>query len=340
MSQLADIWQAPIAAEAASNILCLMTDSFPISEIHSLPEVLKASCTFSAVVAAAEVALLSIFGNAPHIITSPPLLQRFFRLPHSALLALLQSPKLATDTEESVLLLVSGWCEEPMGHACSAAQVDALNSEIRYGILSCTCLTHICDLLTLPKLDRGQLLELWRHSCMRGESSNRRWGDLNPAQWYLPQRPTVTQDTSGAKIRLLIAEADLRVLLAAIGNVEAEVVHKSTPVYAAGFMWTLELSVYKGVLWCAVNAQGLSSIRVMDQPVPIFNGITCSSRIVIEAAAQFELHQAYYQSFDTDGTGVLMVGPEGRHQGSAQIEWWADYIVDGSVCLRALMDQD
>lgn len=316
-----------------------MTDTFPIAAVYSLPDFWRASCTFSAVAAAAHTSLLLTFGNAPCIINSPQLLERFFLLPHTAVLALLQSAELATDAEESVLLLVSGWCEEPMGQACSAAQVGALNNEIRYSRLSCTFLTNICDLLALPQLKREQILELWQFCSHFQDSFPEHTGVMNPAPWYQPRRKTLASHDTGIQMRLSVSVAALEQLLAAVGDSEADVVFKSPAEYAEGFVWTLELSVYKGVLWCAVNTQGVASICGSRRLVSLPCGVPRSLSICIEAAVPFQLHQSYCSSIDTDGRGSLMVGPGGRHQASAGIEWWADYIADGSVCMSASIGQ-
>lgn len=135
--QIADTWQANgLLTATANKLLGMDATLFPLSACFSLPPVLKAATAFASVMAHAEEILLATFGNAQHVITTPALLHSLLSLPLPALFTLLNSPKLETDSEESVLLLVSGWCGEPTGQACSAEQIYELHSLIRYSRLS------------------------------------------------------------------------------------------------------------------------------------------------------------------------------------------------------------
>lgn len=332
--QVSDLWQAAGPADAASKLLCLNTSSFPITSVYSLPEVLRLSSAFAPVMAAAETSLLAAFDNAPAIIKSPPLLQRFLHLPHSALLALLQSPGLCTDSEESVLLLVSAWREAATGQACSDEQMDTLNSHIRYGRLSRPYLTILCDVLQLPKLKREHITELWAFYTLPERFVWSTESALNPVPWYLPARPTPTAHES-CKLQLVVTKAQLKQLLALLSVADANLSIKSKAMYADGFVWTLALAVENGKLWCAVAAHGLLSVQDLDTCVDFVHGNICDFNIFLQAADPFQLNSSECMPISSEGAGTCMSGPDGDYKDSAQLTWWEEYIVDGCVRLTA-----
>lgn len=303
--------------------------------------VLQASRAFKSVMAAAEAALLAIFGNTRDIIASPALLKKFLALPQPALLALLQSPTFATDAEASVLLLVSTWIKGSVGVDCSAEDTLALNSEIRYSRLSRPYLTDLCDSLVLPDLTRGELRELWAYTTLPPENQ-KDWADtdkLNPVQWYLPARPRVTGVNSvAAKLTLDVTEADLRRVLAGIRKKGTAIRLVSPSVYAEGFMWTLELALDDdGTVWCVVIAKGLLTAVDMTNTIDIDHGVTCFSSIQIMAAEPLQLHLAKRHLVITNGSGPQLGALVGQFKDAAGLEWWTKYIVEGRVRFQGII---
>lgn len=341
--QVAHHWQAHgLLAIATRKVLQLPRDAseFPIAAVYSLPDTLKTLPAFFSVMAAAETSLLKTFNNARRIVNTLPLLRQFLSLSQPALLSLLHSPKLRTDSEESVLLLLSCWCCNPMSKACTPEQLRELNLAIRYGQLSVPYLTGLCESLELPKLSPEQLVELWvfRNIPREEQVAWTQQPRCNPASWYLPHRTSLTAYETGVKLVIDITEAELGVLLEGIGNAESSSFFRSQAVYGSGFMWTLELAVDSGVLWCRVLAHGLASVESREKRLPLPCGVPRSLSIEISSLSQIagvELYQADSQLVTTAGCGLRMTGSGGKHEDAAQLEWWSDHIVDGCVSLTA-----
>lgn len=337
--QVADLWQAELPAQAASDILCLRTTTFPFSEVYNLPPVLKSSAAYSAVMAEAEASLVAVFGNAPEIILSPELLNHFLTLPHPALLALIQSDEFKTDAEESVLLLVSSWCDEPVGEACSIEQIRELNSFIRYGDLSRPYLTDLCDvhMTRLPQLTREQLLELWAFPNSADEDNWDRFESINPPEWYAGGRSSATASERHAVVKLFVTVPQLRGLLAAVGDAESDMSIQSTNVYAQGFLWMLELQIIAGALWTAISAFGVSDVHDLSLGMNLKHGVRCVSEICLERpAGSLALFRSDCKLVTTRGNGSMLTGPAGEFPGASLFEWWEGYVVDG--CVRLIAD--
>lgn len=309
---------------------------FPVAAAYSLPPGLQASTDFSTIMAHAELSLLATFGDALHIIRSPVLLQHFLSLPQPCLLALLQSPGLTTDSEESVLLLLSSWLEQPVGQLCSTEQVLELNSLIRYSRLSRPYLTGLCDSLQLPQLTRAQLLELSAFCSLRTEQF---WGTEthnNPQGWYSQPRPTPTPHESGVRLSMVVAEAELARLLAALESDRDVSPLETQAVYAEGFLWTLDLHVSNQHLWCTVKARGLKSIQSMDQGLTLAHAVPRALTIQIDAPEPLIISSSTYIPVHTKGAGVRLAGVRSDFSESAHMDWWAKYVVDGCVRLSAV----
>lgn len=333
--QVADLWQATGAAEAASRSLCHKKSVFPIAAAYTLPSVLKASSAFALVMAAAEKALLAAFGYARDIITTFDTLQQFLLLPQPALLALLQSSKLTTDTEDSVLLLVSSWLAEPTGKACSVEQIEELHHSIRYGRLSRPYLTEIGDTFHLPQLTRKQLAELWAFCSLASDVWWSKEKSHNPSAWYLPARPTPNSHETGLSLKLVATKAELKLLLADIGDKASVRALSSPPVYADGFLWTLKLQLEEGELWCAVSAHGVASVNPITS-MDIRHGEIRTISIQLQAYVPVELHPPSDMPIATVGSGSLMTGSDGACPDSAQLGWWEKCMADGCVRLTAI----
>lgn len=332
---MADGWQAQsLLATTARKLLSLDTSAFPISLAFSLPPALKESTAFAAIMARAEVSLLAMFGNAIDIIRSPTLLQQFLALPQPVLVAWLTSPKLTTDAEESVLLLVSGWCAEPAGKACSPEQINELHSLIRYSRLSTPYLSGLCDSLQLPQLTRTELMELWRFRTLYAESYWVDQGSSNSPQWYLPQRPTPALHIPGVQLKLEITVSELHSLLADISTPKKRGASFSSAVYAEGYLWMLRLSIHSGDLWCAISAQGVASVLTVDKGVPSVHALHRAIKIVLGVGEPLVVCMNEAPVHST-GYGEKLTGQFGQFKEASSKDWWAKFIVNGVVSLTA-----
>lgn len=299
---------------------------------------LKTSSTFSAVVAAAETSLLGTFANTCEIIASPALLLHFLSMPHPAILGLLQSPKLAGDGEESVLLLVRSWLEGPVGQICSAGQVEALRKEVRYGLLSLFHLASCCESHRMLPLTSEQLMELWEHRTNGTNCSWERQLHSNPKHWYLPSRTQSTPSKTGIALRLTDTKSDLRSVLLSVGKAGSRAELLSPAVYRGGFLWRLTLQVEDGVLWCAINAHRALSVDQLDKPgVQLKHAVTRSCNIHILGLLPLHLFETDSCAFNSPGAGCCMSGPDGEQPDSGHLDWWESYMVDGCVCLTAVV---
>lgn len=305
--------------------------------MYTLPAVLQTSRAFTAVMAAAEIALVTIFSNTRDIIASPALLKRFLELPQPALLALLRSSKFATDAEASVLLLVSTWSTYDGNDGCSEEGVTALNNEIRYSRLSRPYLTDLCDCLSLHDLTRTELRELWAYSSLSAEN-RKDWTKhpkLNPVQWYLPARPRVTSvNAVAAKLMLDVTEANLKHLLSRNGIEGDEISFQTPAVHAEGFVWTLELSIdTTGAFWCAVYVKALYDAQdiTAEGQVDVDHGVACFSSIHIMGQEPLQLYLAKRSLVTSTGSGRRLGGKVGTFKDAAALEWWTKYIVNGRV---------
>ncbi|MEW5308184.1 MAG: hypothetical protein WDW38_000161 [Sanguina aurantia] len=214
MMQVADCWQAPQAVAALSSVLCkLQPDLIPAAAVFALPLGLQSSPSFAALKTLAATSLLLTFGSATAIATDAPLLDRFLSLPHTAVLELLQSDKLETDAEATVLLLLSDWCCGTKGAACSEEELQQLNAFIRYSRLSTPYLTELCQHLHTPLLTVEQRMELL-HMRALPEAARERSVVLrftkNPDTWYQPCRPSsaAVKRQVAARITLRLSETE------------------------------------------------------------------------------------------------------------------------------------
>lgn len=333
--QLADRWQATcLLTESRRQLVRLETSSFPTVSVYALPQVLRQSTAYEEVMVKAETSLLAAFGNALLVITSPSVLEQFLSLPQQALVALLSSGELRTDTEASVFLLISGWCGEPRNIAICSTQLEELHFLIRYSRLDTLYLSGLCDCHHLPELTRKQIMELWEFSSITSETRWLRGIYKNPEAWYLPRRLVPENYDAQVVLNLAVTLADLNWLLADVGsNVDTNDVSSPT-VYSAGFLWRLHMSLDAGELWCTISAMGLASMKSMENGVHIEHGLHRSIRIQVEAS-QPKVLCDYKGLVHSGGCGISLTKPICEFKDAASLTWWVPYIVDGRVRLTA-----
>lgn len=87
-----------------------------------IPPSLLDNQEFKLVMDSALSKILEMFGDVPTVVASPSLTEQLLLLPRAALLALLHSDALTTDSEDSVLMLLSWWLE---GQAAAEAATES-----------------------------------------------------------------------------------------------------------------------------------------------------------------------------------------------------------------------
>lgn len=357
--QVADRWEAYGLLTAASDAMCGLTSTFPTLEVFLLPEVLRATAGYSAVLAAASDQLVVKYANAHTILTSHPLLREFVAMPIDALTSLLQHPSFVTDAEESVLLLVRCWCQIGVyGKECTLTNLMDLNKHIRYSRLYAPHAVGLCPVEKppsalppaqpeppmaavlfkgLPQLLPGQLAELLE---LKSLPTGILWpttGLCCPKEWYLPARSSHS-NSNGAHLTLTVSLDDLKGVLARTHTRMA----KSTAVYAEGFLWTLRFGLNGKHIFCSVAAHGVVSPMYTGNGTSRVNlkrGVPASYSMQIDAATgpSFILSPpGVCMLISSSGSGVKL-GVEGHFQEASDIAWWAPYINKGGVCFSAVI---
>jgi len=79
---------------------------------------------------------MDLLGSVPHLISSPLLLDTFMKLPHAWVRWWAASEQLATDSENSLVLLLISWTQCEQGQECSDEELDELLKQVRMCQLS------------------------------------------------------------------------------------------------------------------------------------------------------------------------------------------------------------
>lgn len=336
--QVADRWEAAGLLAEASKALCLDTTTFPTLQVFCLPDVLRASAGYSAVMEAGKAQLLNTFGDARSIITTRSLLRDFLALPGNALTALLQNPNFKTDAEESVLMLARCWCDKGQGKDCSQEQLHDINSCIRYSRLSAPHSIGLCSESSLPLPTTAQLSELLEHKFLPNGVS---WSDDQiccPQQWYLPKRLTCN---SSIQLTLTVGLDKLKQML----SPPAATTTASRPVYGAGFMWSIKFGTNYGKLKCGVYVHGLASVSYQAAPgrVSLKRGIAAEYSLTLHSSAPAGINLVLIQAtgrprmIKSSGAAVDMEWSGDVYKDADKLEWWAPYIKDDGVHFSAVV---
>lgn len=346
--QVADRWQAPRALSAIRGALCLLQPvEFPIAAVYSLPQGLQTSPAFVTITAKAETCLLAVFGDATIVAASRALVGRFVSLPHAAILALLHSKALVTDAEATMLLLFSEWCNADIGKACTETELQQLNACIRYSRLSTPYLsdTVLYKTLHTPTLTTEQRMEVLHFKTLLVASQSFRCKSndmISPPSWYLAARSTPPRRPLGkVTFSLKVSEADLHKLIRhtkakeeADSNQE-NLELRSTPTYAWGFWWTIELSGHYGKPWCGIFVRGVSDLSSEDTGVYVKHGILCDYDIVICGFTPAMHNTGQAHLINSNGIGCNFVAGKGETLAPSDVKWWATRTVNGFFTIAA-----
>lgn len=348
--QVADRWQASPTLSKISSVLCkLQPGHFPVDAVYALPLGLQSSPAFASVKEHAESALLSVFGDALTVATSPTLIGRFVYLPYPAVLVILQSNTLVTDAEATVLLLLKDWCYGDPGQACTHDELQQLHSHIRYSRLSAPFLTELCDDLVISPLTNKQSMELvyFRMLSVRAQKASMSLKFLdNPEGWYLPPRASTTNSSvTPIILTLRMSESHLHKLLYAAfvqeDTVEVCAEIASERTYAHGFWWVLQICCQSEGIWCAIKVCAAVSFLDSTDERQTF-GITCdySIRICGETPAfDMMLDAGEEEPVDSVGSGVFVEDENGLPSGPKEIKWWKPHVVNGFITIEATVSR-
>lgn len=97
-----------------------------VSTFFGLPPGLQEGASFAVACALCKRMLLEHVGDVLAVLNTPALAARFNALPFAAVLELLQSDGLMTNSKKLVLLLLGDWLAGPVGAACKQSQVRKL----------------------------------------------------------------------------------------------------------------------------------------------------------------------------------------------------------------------
>lgn len=329
---------------AISSVLCkLQPDLFPTAAVFSL---LQTSPDFAQIRSHATQSLLSVFGDATAIATSPSLLCQMLLLPHAAMCELLKSDSLTTDAEATVLVLLCEWCGGALGMTCTLCQHEQLHGCIRYSRVSNPYLTDLCEVIPMLHLSTRQRMELLYFRSLPHNIQERPGGISplhNPRSWYLPERPMTSPHANLLELTLRVSVAELSRFfqhgkLSQDQNEEAFL--KSCPVYAHGFWWTLIIQIsHQQLPWCGVYAHGVQSLLNADDWWFLSHCIMCDVHMTILGMAGMNfpyVPRMHLKPVNSKGFGCDFVNRDGQATMSQHDEnWWRQHVVDGFFTLIA-----
>lgn len=207
---------------------------------------------FAPILEIARLRLLATHGDASAVARSPSLQYELLKLPQVAMLALLQSAELCTDSENSVLLVLLQWLR--LQHGMNAFPV-VITEQHRQLVeaLRCTRLTNSFMPVLTSALGSKWSRHLAKLVQYRSLDPPRRAGNsdftstLIPASWYKPPRPQSPLSESPTRLHVTMSK---ECLLASLEVMEQPFLagrtlppSVSASVYSHGFNWTLKLGL-------------------------------------------------------------------------------------------------
>lgn len=244
--QVAEFLDVPSCTLACAEALCALSNSsFPISTVLALPDEV---CIQPAIARLHCNGLLRAFGNALDVMRDPAKLAQLTELSHSAMLALLKSEDLTTDSESTVLLLLRAWYERNR-QTCSRERLTQLRAVVRYSALEAIFLSTILHQMPDFNPTQREKRALWIVSCsdetLDTEKLTRCLAAC-PSSWWLYARPSHAGLGRGFKLQLKVPQAQLSLHLAAVAKMRAGGPPPATifseRVYGCGYFWDLSFS--------------------------------------------------------------------------------------------------
>ncbi|MEW5299489.1 MAG: hypothetical protein WDW36_002503 [Sanguina aurantia] len=277
-TQLFSNWCCSPAGRLAVEQLCSLststptddtTKAFPFHALFHLPPALQSLPAFSPVMDAAHTQLAATFGDAAAIVHSTSLRESFRWLPFSAVLGLLRSDQLLTDTEATVLLLLDHWLRTG---SCSDEGHTELASAIRYSRLPSAYLVELgarlrCGLSHEAQVEVGHYRLSGTHTV---RDHSRDW--FKPARGASPGSPG---SGVGSRVRLSLTLTPGGVA----GLLRSKAGVGSACAYYGGFLWGLRARADGDSVWLSVDVAGVSSMDSPHECVEFSSGVVCDHQL-------------------------------------------------------------
>ncbi|MEW5312878.1 MAG: hypothetical protein WDW38_004476 [Sanguina aurantia] len=280
-TQLFHNWCCGPTGQAETQHLCSLTTGFPIDTLFRLPPAMRSLPAMSCVSQAASEQLLATFGDATAIVKSPSLLESFSWLPFSALLSLLRSDQLLTDTEATVLLLADHWLRTG---DCSEEECTELLSAIRYSRLPSAYLVELGGWLRTSGLSHEAQMEIvhYRLSGIHAISDY-------SLDWFKPARGASPSGSCGSQtvgLRLVLSPKQMADLL-----MSKQVSAASELVYSGGFLWGLRAQADGNSVWLSIDVAGVASLGSLQEGVEFSSGVVCDHQLWLGEDSPHLVHQ-------------------------------------------------
>lgn len=314
---------------------------------------LRQSLAFAPMLDAAGDILLTEYGNVVMVLGSPALTLQALQLPQPALLYLLNSDKLVTDHEDSVLVLACWWLEGPVGKWCSTEEVEELKGAIRYSRLSSTYLVQVLHQLPRLRPTEVHLLELLGFQAVDKVHAAQYFQSAKPgsvpAGWLKPARASPENSDSSITVDMDIPKALLEEHLDALRKDTANgdgTQHALEPSQVTRTRFTVALW-FTSVIGLGKFAVGIN----LSAPLP-----TSGDRMILPRGALCNLcysvqgnhcvyksghvQQASLQRYCGDGNFGTSNFPQrvSKLPGDPMDpSWWEPLLIDGAVRLSAVV---
>lgn len=302
--------------------------------------------------------LLRNFGNIPAVIASPALTAQLLRLPHAAFLALLESDALTTDSEDSVLLLLSWWLEgcNVQDRPCSKELVAELQGQVRYSRLSPTFLAQALPLVPHLNPSLIQLSQLNEFRSFTLVQSLLFCQDLKsecPSGWFKPKRLLAFgKGSDTVSVTLLISSSQLRQYTLSVKEMEQggpEPTPLSASVDFRGFRLSLGMLASPNKDNADVAFQWLVGVCACVR-LPSRSS-TADLQLGFPCSCTVSLHSNIPETFSENLLFTLPMGSlflsvcsgwqdfpkvaSNLPGDLSDLSWWDPFIVDGNVKLTA-----
>lgn len=196
-AQVADRWLAVECVKACTDTLCNLSDlQFPLATLFtSASALLYSKSLVDELITEATARLLFTFGDALSVMRNVDKIHELIELPHGAMLALLESVRLETDSETTLLLLLQAWIDGNREN-CDREQWMKLGKQIRYSKIPTAYLSMILPNMPDLCISLDQRNDL--HMLLMTQHDPESWGCCRPdilnatCPWswlYCPLRP-------------------------------------------------------------------------------------------------------------------------------------------------------
>lgn len=339
-AQVADRWVVQSCVEACeAAILFSGPLDFPINGMFLLPTMFAESQVASRIMKQAVTYLMKLYKDLRMILGSPQDLESFKRLPAQAVLTLFHSENLNTDSEATVVVLLSIWFAGN-GDNCNSEMHSALNRMVRYGFLSpsfvCTALPHMPNL----QLTQEQISELVMLSSARHQLGKHEWQasrQICPQSWCVERGRLHVNQGHVFHIRLGIPAAQLRAHVIAVSDMQASNASRPSQIeshtfMAQGYEWKLVLSSNNLDTAFALDVH----VRLPAGPPTAVVGVQCTIELSVYKEEGSRLLVApTKRCFSGSARLTRLKCGNQAEAGDPRMEQWEEMMQDNHLCIQA-----